>query len=131
MPIPIAFSTAALLSWIQLSATPTVLSKLSQPGPNGFSAGSAGFGSSAARSNVIETAQLASAKSKTTNVFLIFSTSSKILSVINSPSLTQKKKSFYSRNSNTIQSLMVLKNYSRATGAAKLTRCSNISHTQE
>jgi hypothetical protein len=67
-----AFSRAALLSAIQLSATPTLLSKLSQPGSKGFSAGSAGFGSSAARSNVIGTAQLASAKSKTTNVFLIF-----------------------------------------------------------
>src|SRR5215472_16443395 len=98
MLIPIASWRAALLSAIQLSATPTVLSKLSQPGSNGFSAGSAGFcsvaggfGSSAARTNVIGTAQLASAKSKPTNVFLIFSTSSKILIVIDSPSLTQRK----------------------------------------
>src|SRR5262245_39666118 len=102
MLIPIASWRADLLSAIQLSATPTVLSKLSQPGSSGFSAGSAGFcsvaggfGSSAARTNVnvIGTAQLASAKNKTTNVFLIFSTSSKILIVIDSPSLTQRKKS--------------------------------------
>ena len=43
MPIPMAPSTAALLTASHPSAAPTVLSKLSQPGSRGLSAGSAGF----------------------------------------------------------------------------------------
>jgi hypothetical protein len=52
MLIPMAFSRVALLSAIQLSATPTLLSKLSQPGSNGFSAGSAVFGSGSGQKSV-------------------------------------------------------------------------------
>src|ERR1051325_4340714 len=47
MPMPTAFSKAPLPLAMALSSGPTQQSKLSHPGPRGFSAGSAGFCSAA------------------------------------------------------------------------------------
>jgi hypothetical protein len=93
MPIPKAFSKAPLPLAIASSNGPTQQSKLSHPGPSGFSAGSAGFCSvagfcsSAAQRRGADVAKIASSKTKPVNVRFISHSSS----MTNAPSFSMHK----------------------------------------